>query len=195
MLIVFTGDGKGKTTAALGCAMRALGQNKRVLMIQFIKGSWEAGEQIFPKKFYIPISKFQIISVGKGFVKIGDPAAQQAPHRELRFSAGQAGYGASKISFSAHKKAAQDALKLAQKAILSKKWDLIIFDEINVAVSLKLIKASDVLKILKPAHSDIILTGRGAPKIFMLHADLVTEMKEIKHPFQKGAAAKIGIEF
>lgn len=183
MLIVFTGNGKGKTTAALGCAMRALGHGKRVLMIQFIKGSWETGEQIFPKKFHIPVSKFQIIPAGRGFVKISDPAAQQA------------GYGASKIPFSVHKKAAENALRLAKKEIKSKKWDLIILDEINVAVNLKLIKASEVLKILKFASADIILTGRNAPKVLIQKADLVTEMKEIKHPFQKGAPAKRGTEF
>ena len=173
MIIVFTGNGKGKTTAALGQAIRVLGQDKRVLMIQFIKSGMVSGEHKFLEKFKVIQSKFQIISTGKGFVKILDD----------------------KTSFSVHKKAAQDALKLAQKAILSKKWDLIILDEINVAVGLKLVKASDVLKILKPATADIILTGRGAPKIFIKYADLVTEMKEIKHPFQKGQLAKMGVDF
>jgi len=175
MLIVFTGNGKGKTTAALGCAIRSLGHSKRVLMIQFIKSGEISGEQKFLKKFQSASwrSKFQIIPAGKGFVKIlGD-----------------------KLSFSVHKKAAQDALKLAQKSILGKKWDLIILDEINVAVNLKLIKARDVLKIVKSAYADIILTGRSAPKIFIQKADLVTEMQEIKHPFKKGQMAKKGIEF
>lgn len=187
MIIVFTGNGKGKTTAALGCAVRALGQNKRVLMIQFIKSGQISGEHKFIKKFQISNSRFQIVPTGKGFVKIGDPAAQQA------------GYGASKIPFSVHKKAAQNALKLAEKEINppagGKKWDLVILDEINMAVNLKLIKAADVLKILKSAAADIILTGRNAPKIFIDKADLVTEMKEIKHPFQKGQMAKRGIDF
>jgi len=185
MLIVFTGNGKGKTTAALGCAMRALGQGKRVLMIQFIKGNWESGEQKFLKRFSgcarsrearkIYDLRFKIIPAGKGFV----------------------GISGDKIPLSVHKKAAENALKLAKKSIFSKKWDLIILDEINVAADLKLIKASEVLKIIKsaPKGIDIILTGRSAPKIFIKYADLVTEMKEIKHPFQKGAPAKIGIEF
>jgi len=178
MLLVFTGNGKGKTTAALGQAMRALGQGKRVLIIQFIK-NWISGEHKFVKGFKINGLRFKIISAGKGFVKIGD----------------------NKIPFSVHKKAAQNALKLAQKAINppagGKKWDLIILDEINVAVGLKLIKASEVLRILKsaPKNIDIILTGRGAPKSFIQKADLVTEMKEIKHPFRKGQAAKKGIDF
>lgn len=175
MLIVFTGNGKGKTTAAIGQAIRGLGHNKRVLMIQFIKGDWETGEKSFPKKFRIPNSRFQILALGKGFVGIlGD-----------------------KLPFAKHKKAAQKALMIAQKAIKSKKWDLIILDEINVAVNLKLIKAAGVLKILKnlPEEKTIILTGRNAPKSFIKVADLATEIKEIKHPFQKGKAAKAAVEF
>lgn len=173
MLIVFTGNGKGKTSAALGQAMRALGQSKKVLMIQFIKGGWISGEHKFAEKFQIPKSKFQIIPAGKGFVGIcGD-----------------------KLPFSVHKKAAQNALNLAKKAIKSKKWDLIILDEINVAVNLELIKASEVLKILKSPSVDMILTGRSASKSFIQKADLVTEMKEIKHHFKKGQIAKKGIEF
>ena len=174
MLIVFTGNGKGKTTAAIGQAIRALGQGKRVLMIQFIKGNWKTGEEKFFKKFKIKGVRFKLIKAGRGFVKIlGD-----------------------KLPFSEHKKAAQKALKLARLAIESKKWDLIILDEINVAMSLKLIKASDVLKIIKSARrTDVILTGRNAPKSFIKVADLVTEMKEIKHPFRKGRLAERGIDF
>lgn len=175
MIIVFTGDGKGKTTAALGSAMRALGQGKRVLMIQFIKGPWISGEHLFAQKFDVRGSKFRIVRGGKGFVGIlGD-----------------------KLPFSTHKKAAQNTLKIAEKAIKSKKWGLIIFDEVNVAVALKLIKAADVLRILKnlPKEKVVILTGRNAPKEFIKKADLATEMKEIKHPFKKEQKAKLGIEF
>ncbi|MBI5079254.1 cob(I)yrinic acid a,c-diamide adenosyltransferase [Candidatus Wolfebacteria bacterium] len=184
MIIVFTGNGKGKTTAALGQAIRALGQKKRVLMIQFIKGPWKSGEDYFAAKLKIQLlrskspeghSRFQIIKSGKGFVKIlGD-----------------------KLPFSAHRKAAAAGLKTAEKAIRSGKWDLIIFDEINVAVGLKLIKAAEVLKILQnlPETKTVILTGRDAPKSFIKIADLVTEMKEIKHPFQKNKAAEKGVDF
>ena len=176
MLIVFTGNGKGKTTAALGQAVRALGQGKRVLMIQFIKSA-VSGEHKFFDKFQSAgwRKKFQIIPAGKGFVKIlGD-----------------------KLPFKEHKKAAHRALELAAKEIKSGKYDLIILDEINVAADLKLIKAADVLEIFKntSTETDIILTGRGAPKSFIKAADLVTEMKEIKHPFKKGKLAQKGIEF
>ncbi len=173
MIIIFTGNGKGKTTAALGQAMRALGQGKKVLIIQFIKGGWISGEHKFAEKFQIPKSRFKIIPAGKGFVGIcGD-----------------------KLPFSVHKKAAQNALNLAKKAIKSKKLDLIILDEINVAINLGLIKANEVLEVLKSSSADVILTGRLAPKSFIQKADLVTEMKEIKHPFKKGEIGKIGIEF
>lgn len=191
MLIVLTGNGKGKTTSALGQAVRALGHNKRVLMIQFIKGPWESGEENFFKKFPRLASHFQLIKCGKGFVGIlGD-----------------------KLPFAEHKKAAQKALKLAQQAINppagGRKWDLLILDEINVAAHLKLIKAADVLKIVKSicGHSrhsnvsvdsnrvNVILTGRNAPKSFIKAADLATEMKEIKHPFRKGKTAKAAVEF
>lgn len=174
MVIVFTGNGKGKTTAALGQAVRALGRGKKVLAIQFIK-NLESGEHLFFEKIPASLkSKIKIIPAGKGFVEIlGD-----------------------RLPLSEHKKAAQNALKLAGKEILDGKWDLVILDEINVAASLKLIKEKDVLNILlHKSMPVVILTGRGAPKSFIKKADLVTEMKEIKHPFKKGIAAQIGIEF
>ena len=187
MILVFTGNGKGKTTAALGQAVRALGQGKKVLVIQFIKGPWLSGEHIFFKRFKFHASRFKIIRTGKGFVKIlGD-----------------------KLPFKEHQKAAREGLNFVSKAIKSKKYDLIILDEINNAVDLKLLSAKEVLTVLKPfrvsqrfgqrksaTSSDVILTGRNAPKSFIKIADLVTEMKEIKHPFQKNnKSARPGIEF
>ncbi|MEK7451460.1 MAG: cob(I)yrinic acid a,c-diamide adenosyltransferase [Patescibacteria group bacterium] len=175
MIVVFTGNGKGKTTAALGQAMRAMGQEKKVLMIQFIKGPWKSGEDYFPAKFKIPKPEFQIVKSGRGFVKIlGD-----------------------KLSFSAHQKAAAAGLKTAKMAVRSKKWDLIILDEINAAVGLKLVKAAEVLKIFRnfPEEKIAIFTGRGAPRSFIQKADLATEMKEIKHPFQKNKAVQKGFDF
>jgi len=169
MIIIFTGNGKGKTTAALGQAMRAIGRGKRVVMIQFIKNVI-SGEHEFLKKNKIKNSKFKIILAGKGFVKIqGD-----------------------KLPLNVHKKAAQKALDLAKKIILNKKYDLVILDEINVAVSLKLIKEGDVLEILKLSPIDIILTGRGAPRSFIKLADIVTEMKKIKYFSRQ---IKKGIEY
>lgn len=171
MIIVFTGNGKGKTTASLGQAIRVLGEGKKVIMIQFIKGLWISGEDNFIYTF-IPRSKFQIIKGGRGFVGIMDDCLPR----------------------SVHKKAALQTLKLAKDAILSKKYDLVILDEINVAVGLKLISEKDVLKILErvPAGTDVFLTGRNAPKKFIDLAEIATEMKEIKYKFRP---AKRGLEY
>src|SRR3989344_2203225 len=180
MLIIYTGKGKGKTTAALGSACRALGQGKRVLMIQFIKSpEWKSGEDYFFQKFQFAgwrtNSKFQILKAGLGFISIlGD-----------------------KKPISAHGQAAKKALAFARGAIAGGKYDMIVLDEINAAVDLKLLKASDALKVLKQTPKEMILifTGRGAPKSFIRKADLVTEMREVKHPFQKGKRALPGVEF
>lgn len=176
MIIIFTGNGKGKTTASLGQAMRALGHGKKVSVIQFIKGPVISGEHLFAEKLSITNFQLPIKRIGKGFVGIlGD-----------------------KLPFKEHQKSAQAGLKLAEKIIVLKKYDLIILDEINNAVDLKLIKASDVLKILKkfPKDKDIILTGRNAPKSFIKIADIVTEMKEIKHTFQKNKKSmRKGVEY
>ncbi len=175
MIIVFTGNGKGKTTAALGQAFRTLGREKRVLMIQFIKGPWRSGEDYFAEKFQIPNSKFQIKKMGLGFVGIlGD----QLPKER-------------------HAEAARAALAYSKEQIANSKWHLIILDEINVATSLGLLTKEEVLEVLKtvPDEKFVILTGRGAPQEFIDRADLVTEMKEIKHPFNDGKMAKIAMEF
>lgn len=174
MIVVFTGNGKGKTTACLGQMLRTLGQGKKAAMFQFIKGPWISGEHKFFDKF-IPEKNGKIYRGGKGFVGIlGD-----------------------KIPLEIHKKSAENTLKKVKKAIQSKKWDLIILDEINVAVNLKLVKASEVLKVIKndPQNIIIILSGRYAPQSFIKRADLASEIKELKHPFQKGEKAKVGFEF
>lgn len=172
MIIVYTGNGKGKTTASLGQAVRALGEGKKIIMIQFIKGPWRSGEDEFIPKFKIPKNKFQIIKGGRGFVGImGD-----------------------RLPFSIHQKTTKATLKMAEKKILNKKYDLIILDEVNVAVNLKLISEKEVLKVLKkvPSGIDVILTGRNASKKFIDLADIATEMKEIKYKFRP---TKTGIEY
>ncbi|OGY56241.1 MAG: hypothetical protein A2Y84_00465 [Candidatus Colwellbacteria bacterium RBG_13_48_8] len=171
MLVVFTGNGKGKTTAAFGHAVRAVGQGKKALMIQFIKGPWRAGEDSAEIKGRG--GRFMLKKMGLGFVFIlGD-----------------------KIPFAKHKAAAQKALNYFQKEL--PKWDMIILDEINVAVSLKLLTASQVLKAVQKAKpgQHIILTGRYAPKSFIRAADLVTEMSDVKHPYHKGKLAEKVIDF
>ncbi len=175
MIVVFTGNGKGKTTSCLGHMVRAAGQGKRTLMLQFIKGPWISGEHIFLDTHPQVRDHLEIVRGGKGFVGILNDT----------------------LPFAIHKQAAEKLLDRAEKAIVSKKYDLIILDEVNVAVSLKLVKPSAVLKIVKkmPRNKIIILSGRYAPVSFIRAADLVTEMKEIKHPFHKGKKAEIGFEF
>ncbi len=183
MLIIFTGNGKGKTTAALGQAVRTLGRGKNVLMIQFIKGPWRSGEDYFAEKFSAfaeasadkQIPKFQIRKMGLGFVGIlGD----KLPKEE-------------------HAKAARQALEYAKEQIANSEWQMVILDEINVATSLGLLTVDEVLGAVKdlPPEKFVIFTGRGAPQEFIDRADLVTEMKEIKHPFNDGKLAKIAMEF
>lgn len=175
MILIFTGNGKGKTTAALGQGLRAVGDGKKVLVMQFIKGPWKSGEEVSVNKFG---DDFKIIKGGLGFVGIlGD-----------------------KISFEDHQKAAEETWESAKKEILSGKWDLVILDEINNAIHLKLIAIEKIFNFLKKVKADdlktdIILTGRDAYSSLVEIADLVTEMKEIKHPFQEGEDAKKGIEF
>ncbi|KKT43165.1 MAG: Cob(I)alamin adenosyltransferase [Candidatus Wolfebacteria bacterium GW2011_GWE2_44_13] len=175
MILINTGNGKGKTTAALGVALRALGYGKRVAMIQFIKGTWESGEDIFGKECDIKSDNFLVIKTGKGFVGLpGDI-----------------------LPFEEHKKAAEEGLRKAEELLMSKKYDLVILDEINNTVDLKLITEKSVIDILEklPEDIDVILTGRNAPESFITLADTVTEMEEVKHAFAKGIKAKKGIDF
>jgi len=173
MILLITGNGKGKTTAAIGHGVRVVGNSKRVLMLQFLKSkSWPTGEEEAIKKFG---KQFELIKGGKGFVGImGD-----------------------KLPFVVHKKAAEETLNKAKKAIFSKKYNLIILDEVNVALSLKLIKIKDVLALIKklPKDTDLILTGRYAPKELIKVSDIMTECREIKHPYNKGVQGKKGREY
>ncbi len=172
LIIVNTGGGKGKTTAALGIALRACGYGLHGVMIQFIKGSWFYGEKKSFKRLY---PNFKLITLGKGFVGIIDD----------------------KLTFSEHKKAAQEALEIAKKEVQKEENDIVILDEINYAAKGKLIKVSDIIDIikLKRKEMDLVLTGNYANKKIIDLADTVTEMKEIKHAFSKGKLAKIGIDF
>lgn len=171
---VYTGDGKGKTTAALGQTLRALGWGLKVCWIQFIKGYSNIGEikffkkisRIFPKKI-----------VFKQF------------HKTKRISIN--------IPTKIHKITSQKAWKFAKKIIQGKAFDLLILDELNNAIDYNLIDIEDVIAILKtkPKKLEVVITGRDAhPKLIKI-ADLVTDMKKKKHPFDKGLIARKGIEF
>jgi cob(I)alamin adenosyltransferase len=172
LVIVYTGNGKGKTTAALGICLRASGHGLKSVIVQFIKGSWKYGELDGIKKLSPNVEIFQ---KGLGYVGIrGD-----------------------KYDKSEHIKVANEALEFTRELMLSGRYDILILDELNLAVSLGLIDIKDILKFIeqKPKKMDIIFTGRNADEKLIDNADLVTEMKEIKHPFQKGITARKGIDY
>ncbi len=171
LIHIYTGDGKGKTTSALGLALRAIGAEKKVIILQFLKKP-NFSEHKAIKKYKLPI---KIESFGIGFYKILGDNKSKAQHQ----------------------KAAQKGLKRAQDVIASNKYDVVILDEINVAVGFGLIDVEEVISVLttKNCIPDTILTGRRAhPKLKKI-ADLVTEMKKIKHPYDRGVKARKGIEF
>ena len=172
LIIVHTGNGKGKTTAALGLAIRAWGDGLRVLILQFIKGGWKYGEIETIKRLGEIDGRIELKRLGKGFQRNTDDKAE-------------------------HIAAAQEALKEAGEAFESGNYDLIILDEINYAVKFELITVEDVKALLakRPAELHVVLTGRDAKEEIINLADLVTEMKLIKHPYQKGIKAQKGIEF
>ena len=139
LVIVYTGNGKGKTTAALGMALRAVGYDHKVCMLQFIKGSWHYGEMDSSKKLE---PNLELIAVGKGFVGILDDNSTREEHEKY----------------------AAEALKICREKILSGKYNVVILDEINYAIDLELITIDDVIKLIKekPITLDLVLTGNHA---------------------------------
>lgn len=171
-MIVNTGDGKGKTTAALGTALRACGHGLKVVMIQFIKGPWKSGEQVSARRLS---PGFQLIKAGKGFYGImGDRLPEEV-----------------------HRKAAAEGLALAREKLAPGACDVLILDEINNAVSDGLLTVEDLLSLVdtKPPEMHLILTGRNAHERLVEKAHLVTEMREVKHPYRQGILAQKGIDF
>lgn len=171
LVAVNTGDGKGKSTAAFGTVLRAVGYGWRTLIVQFIKGTWQYGEMVGLE--YLPGVRLE--RMGAGFYKImGD-----------------------KLPDEVHRQAAADALTLARQEMLSGAWDLVVLDEVNVAMQTGLPPVADMLAVIdaKPPWLHLILTGRGAPPEIIDRADLVTEMREIKHPYQRGILAQKGFDY
>ena len=168
LVMVYTGDGKGKTTASLGLALRNLGHGAKVAMIQFMKGR-TYGELIAAKN----LPNFEIIMSGRDeFVSKEEPA-------EIDI------------------KMAREGFAKAEEFINSGRYDMIILDEINVALDYELVSVPEVLNLIKnrPKHVDLVLTGRYVPAAIIEVADLVSEVQEIKHHYQKGIEARQGIEF
>jgi cob(I)alamin adenosyltransferase len=172
LIIVHTGPGKGKTTAALGTALRAIGQGLKVLMVQFIKGSWHYGEldaaQMLGEKH------LKILPMGRGFVKLG---AKKPDPEDVRL--------------------VEEAWRFASEKIAKGEYDLVILDEINYAIHYRMLDPEVVVKALKekPEMMHVILTGRNAHPAIVACADLVTDMREVKHPYHQGVPAQRGIEY
>jgi cob(I)alamin adenosyltransferase len=171
LILINTGPGKGKTTAALGTALRAAGNGMKVLVLQFLKGSWHYGELDAVQAFG---ENFVLKQMGRGFVKVG--AAETDPE-DVRL--------------------VEEAWAEARAAIGSGEWDMVVLDEINYAIGYKMLDPAVVAEALrsKPEMVHVILTGRNAHPLLVELADTVTEMREVKHAYQKGILAQRGIEY
>jgi cob(I)alamin adenosyltransferase len=169
MVQVYTGNGKGKTTAALGLAFRAVGRGLAVHMIQFAKGGGRCGEHLAAERF---TPCFTIVQMGHG----GWLGREKPGPEAVRM--------------------AREAFEMAREAVTCERYDLVILDEINIAVSHGLVAVGDLLRLIreKGEHVELVLTGRNAAPEVIEAADLVTEMREVKHYFRSGVAARIGIE-
>ncbi|WP_400161952.1 cob(I)yrinic acid a,c-diamide adenosyltransferase [Brevibacillus sp. TJ4] len=173
LLLVYTGDGKGKTTAALGLAVRATGRGKKVLMIQFIKSP----ERTYGEKIMFDKIGIEIVQKGVGFTWTKTPEE--------------------------HRAALAEAWQFAKQRILGGAYDVIILDELNNALAIDrfpiddVLPLADVLETLKkrPEHMHVVVTGRGAREELVELADLVTEMKPVKHYYDEGIPAVLGVEF
>ena len=169
MIQVYTGNGKGKTTAALGLALRAAGRELMVCMIQFMKGGGPYGEHLAAPRLAPYLT---IVQTGReGWVNRDNPDPE-----DIRL--------------------AREALEMADEALTGGRYDLVILDEINGAVSFGLIDVEDVLALMakRPPAVELVLTGRNAADRVVAAADLVTEMREVKHYYRAGVPARIGIE-
>jgi cob(I)alamin adenosyltransferase len=169
LIAVFTGNGKGKTTASLGLAFRALGHEHRVCIIQFIKGSWKYGEMESAKKF-APNLDFHVM--GRGFTWKSDDLEKD-------------------------KEAALEAWAFARKVIEENQYSMVILDELTYLPHYKMIDEQEIFSVLqsKPLEQHVVITGRYASDELIELADLVTEMTEVKHPYQSGVKAQKGFEF
>jgi cob(I)alamin adenosyltransferase len=168
LLLVYTGQGKGKTTAALGLAFRALGRGWRVAVVQFIKGKWKTGERLFAET--LPGLTFLVM--GRGFTWDSDDLSRD-------------------------RRAAEAAWTEAAALITGGEQQVVILDELTYVLNYGFVPAATVVEVLRarPAHVHVVITGRNAPAELVELADLVTDMQKVKHPFDQGRKAALGIDF
>ncbi len=169
LVILYTGDGKGKTTAALGQAVRAAGHGLKICIIQFIKGKWETGEALAAQNHLTEMVEFH--TLGTGFTwKEEESSVREAGRRAWEF---------------------------ARETILSDGFDLVVLDELTYLVNYGIVEELEVIDLLqkRPAHQHVVITGRGASTGIIQAADLATEMRAIKHPYENGIKAQKGVEF
>lgn len=169
LVILFTGDGKGKTTAALGQAVRAAGHGLKVCIIQFIKGKWETGEALAAQNHLADAVEFH--TLGTGFTWKDEKNSVQEAGRK--------------------------AWEFARQTILNGGFELVVLDELTYLVNYGIIEETEVIDLLKerPAGHHVVITGRGASKALIELSDLATEMRAIKHPYESGIKAQKGVEF
>ena len=167
-IIVYTGNGKGKTTAALGLAWRAMGRNLPVAIVQFIKGKWKTGERIFAEQ--LPQLTFRVM--GLGFTWDSDDLSRDAA-------------------------AAKAAWAESRALIAAGAHTVVVLDELTYALNYGFVATPELLETLaaRPRHVSVVITGRNAPDELLVAADLVTEMKSLKHPFEHGKKAVPGVDY
>lgn len=175
LVILNTGNGKGKTTAALGLVLRAVGHKMRVMIIQFIKGNFSYGEL---RSIKLLSPHVEIASLGRGCITVvcGRP---------------------SKASEEEHRQAALEAFRYAREAIHSDSYDIVVLDEVTYLVNFGFLTIEDLLELIqtRPSRLHLVLTGRNAHPALVEASDLVTEMREVKHPHRQGVKMQRGIEF
>ena len=177
LLLINTGEGKGKTTAALGTALRAWGNGQKVLILQFIKGGWKYGELNSIEALHKINGNIEIRPMGDGFVFHNRKEDEEVYQKK--------------------KLLAEKAWNMVVQEVMSDAWDLVILDEINYAIQFEMINVEKVVQLVteRPPRLNMILTGRYARPELIELTDTVTEMTLIKHAFQKGIHARKGIEF
>jgi cob(I)alamin adenosyltransferase len=168
LFVVYTGNGKGKTTAALGLAFRALGRGLKVAVVQFIKGKWKTGERAFAET----LPELTFLVMGLGFTWDSDDISRD-------------------------KAAARQAWDRARELIAEGNHSIVVLDELTYAINYDFVPLDEVLEAVRgrPAHVHVVVTGRNAPPALVDAADLVTEMKSIKHPYERGIPAQAGLDF